>query len=404
GGNLVHQNLCTTAPSSDLLISVIVPAKDEEENIRFTLQALNHQVDTWGNSISKQCYEVIVLANNCTDATVTVARQFAREHPNLALHVAEAELPTDCGHIGYVRRQLMDEACYRLSSLGKPEGIIASTDGDTLVEPTWIYHMLRAFEQGADAVGGRILTPKHSGDDRLYHLQDVMYRYLQAHLESLIDPNPADPWPRHFQNFGPSLAVTCDMYERVGRLPVVPFLEDVRFYEALQCYDARIRHCPQVRVVTSTRTAGRVGFGFSKQLQEWAAMRRQRTLPQVPSGSEWIFRFRLQRQLRSAWQQGTFLGLEQIAQRSGAPVHHFYEVMLNATYFGGFLQQVMRSEKMTNFLKQQFPLVPINEAIAQLRGYLFKFNHWSLEMLTELPKGQADTAQFADDGGVVVDH
>ena len=220
---------------------MIVPAKDEAHNISATLAALYRQVDDRGILIDRRTYEILVFANNCTDATAAIARQFAAAHPDCQLHVAEQHLPAEQAHIGYVRRALMDEAYCRLQSLGRPRGIIASTDGDTIVGDTWIHHTRAAIEAGADVVGGRIVAQAQLAGRR-YHLQDVTYRYLQAQVESIIDDNPTDPWPRHFQNFGPSLAVTAQLYERAGRLPVLPALEDVRFYEALQRCDARIRH------------------------------------------------------------------------------------------------------------------------------------------------------------------
>ena len=396
----MHSDLYKTPPVNSLRISVIVPAKNEEANIWSTLQALYYQIDTQGQPINKQSYEVLVLANNCTDATAATARQFALAHPDMSIHVAEEFLPPEQANIGYVRRLLMDEAYHRLTTLGKHQGIIASTDGDTIVGSTWVYHTIQAIEQGADAVGGRIITPAHQSDYRLYYLQDVMCRHLQAQLESLIDPDPADPWPRHFQNFGPSLAVTCAMYDRAGRLPVVPYLEDVSFYEALRRHDARIRHCPKVQVVTSSRIEGRVTFGFSKQLEEWAAMKRNGRLFQVPCADAWKFRFQLQKQLRTAWQTGLYLNLEQIARQTGAPVHHFYNTMINASYFGGFLQHVMGSEEMKDFLKNRFPAAPISQAIAQLRSiikYYEKTSFTEKDHPIELPINLAGTALPVDD-------
>ena len=63
---------------------------------------------------------------------------------------------------------------------------------------------------------------------------DVGYRLLRSQLESLLDPDPADPWPRHYQMFGASLALTAEIYERVGGLPVLPSLEDVALYRTLK--------------------------------------------------------------------------------------------------------------------------------------------------------------------------
>ena len=382
-------------------MSVIVPAKNEENYITQTLQALYDQQDALEQPLDKACYEVIVLANNCTDATASVAQRFAVTHPDFALHVAERHFSADQANIGFVRRTLMDEAYCRFISRGRPHGIIASTDGDSVVGPTWVFHTLQAFAQGADAVGGRILTPAHRSDYRRYYLQDVMYRYLQAQLESLVDPNAADPWPRHFQNFGPSLAVTCAMYERAGRLPVVPYLEDVYFYEAMQRCDARIRHCPQVQVVTSPRAEGRVAFGFSQQLQEWAAMNRQGDPLEVPNGPMWLFRFQLQRQLREAWQSGTYRALSQVAQQTGAPVRQFFP-MMTTPYFGQFLFHVMRSPEMVDYLGQHFPLVPIAEAIRQLRTCVRTAEIDTPQMLSEPPISPADIAVLFDEAGAVM--
>ena len=331
--------------------------------------ALYHQVDSRGLPINKDWYEIIVFANNCTDATATIARHFAAEHPACVLHVIERQLPRHQAHIGYVRRVLMDEAHRRLSALNHLQGVIASTDGDTTVGPTWIYHTLKAIAQGANVVGGRIIAqPQPIG--RRYYLQDVMYRYLQAQVESIIDPTLSDPWPRHFQNFGPSLAVTAELYERAGRLPVLPALEDVRFYEALQRCDARIRHCPRVRVLTSARTQGRVDFGFSVQLQQWEQMWQEGTPLLVPGADYWIFRFTLQRRVRCAWQHQSF-GLWQFVARSLLlSPYELYDRMRRTSYFGDFWQGLMALPEVEALVAQRFVPVDIAVAIDDLRHYV----------------------------------
>ncbi len=331
-----------------------------------TLAALYRQTDAEGKLLNKRCYEVIVLANNCTDATAEVAKSFAREHPDGRLHVVSCRLPPPDAHIGYVRRLLMDEAYRRLMLRGRLRGVIASTDGDSTVNTTWVYHTLKAVRQGADVVGGRIrTTPQAIG--RRYYLQDVMYRYLQAQLESIIDPQPADPWPRHFQNFGPSLAVTCELYERAGRLPVLRSMEDVRFYEALQRCDARIRHCPHVEVLTSARTQGRVDFGFSVQLQQWEQMLRQGNPFNVPPADYWAFRFTLQSHLRQAWQRRSLLALRPVAQLFSLSPYFLFNRMENSRYFGAFWQWFAQLPEFDRLVAQRFAPVPISDAIAGLR-------------------------------------
>jgi hypothetical protein len=79
----------------------------------------------------------------------------------------------------------------RFHLLGRPKGIIASTDGDTFVEPTWLAGILQEIDAGADAVGGRIVADPserlllHPSAERTY-LRQVAYGFLLAELEHLI--------------------------------------------------------------------------------------------------------------------------------------------------------------------------------------------------------------------------
>ena len=121
----------------------------------------------------------------------------------------------------------MDEAARRLQALGRPRGVIATTDGDTAVRPDWVAMNLREIARGADAVGGRIFsTPQEVGaldaGARLYYRRDTAYRTLRAAYECVLSPDPSNGWPRHHHCFGASLAVTLETYLRAGGLPVVP--------------------------------------------------------------------------------------------------------------------------------------------------------------------------------------
>jgi len=74
----------------------------------------------------------------------------------------------------------MDAACARLLQVGRPEGIIACTDADTVVAPDWLAAQLRAVSEGAWAIGGRIeladdgslpdyVRRRHAEEGRLRH-------------------------------------------------------------------------------------------------------------------------------------------------------------------------------------------------------------------------------------------
>jgi hypothetical protein len=119
-----------------------------------------------------------------------------------------------------------------------------------------------------------------------------------ARLESLLDPDPADPWPRHLDHFGASLACTPEIYRLSGGLPCVTPLEDVAFVDAMRRCDARIRHSVRVRVQTSARFDGRAHIGFSGQLNEWQRDARRGQSQLVESCSWLEHRFRSMRGLR----------------------------------------------------------------------------------------------------------
>ncbi|RYE35969.1 MAG: glycosyltransferase, partial [Sphingobacteriaceae bacterium] len=128
------------APSENLKVCVIIPARDEAQNIQKTLDALRLQTDDYHTPLNPQSYEVLLLVNNCTDNTFEIGKSYQQQYPDFCLHLAKVQLPPQKANIGFVRRILMDEAYQRLCLNTDNEGIIASTDGDTQVDCCWIFH------------------------------------------------------------------------------------------------------------------------------------------------------------------------------------------------------------------------------------------------------------------------
>ncbi|UOQ97429.1 glycosyltransferase [Hymenobacter sp. 5317J-9] len=331
------------APAPELRACIIIPAKDEVANLPATLAALASQVDLQGRAFPQGSFEVIVLANNCTDKTAAVVRQQATRLPHLTLHVAELCLPAAKAHVGRARRLLMDEACNRLEHVRRPLGIIASTDADTCVAPTWLAAIQAEILAGADAVGGRILT-KMSGPAlqplRRIQAADAAYRQLCARLEHQIDPIPADPWPRHHQHFGASLALTARAYRQVGGLPEVRFLEDEALCQALRRHDLRLRHSPAVQVLTSARRQGRVEVGLSWQLREWLHMARQQREPRVDNPVQLARCWQLRRQLRAYWQGQLGADADALLTRLNLPEGALQQQVRRAATFGALWEWV----------------------------------------------------------------
>ncbi|MBF2063440.1 MAG: glycosyltransferase family 2 protein [Calothrix sp. C42_A2020_038] len=370
---LVHK-----APLRSCEVCVIVPVRNEAQTLVHTLSALAHQFDLQGQRLNPQRYEIVVLLNNCTDNSVDIARNFAQNHQDLELHLVEITLPPQEAYIGRVRQLLMDEAYFRLSSIGRKRGIIASTDGDSQVSPTWIAANLYEITHGADAVGGRIITSSAGRAEldpyaRACFLREVGYRYLIAELESYLDPDPVDPFPRHYQHYGASLAVTVEMYALAGGLPAVPTPEDVAFYNALVRANARFRHSPLVRVTTSARQTGRTNNGLASQLNQWTKMGRQNQAFLVESAQAIETRLRARQQLRKIWScvlNGSLLCPNQVAFISdtlGVDTEWLLQELMQAYTFGQLFEQVEQRMSHQGIWNARFGYVEIEEAIWNLR-------------------------------------
>lgn len=104
------------------LISVLVPARNEENNIRKCLKSLQNQ--DYPN------YEIIVLDDNSTDDTAEIVKQLASKDERIKLYYGES-LPDDWAGKPY--------ACYQLAQKAKGSWLLF-VDADTTAEP----HMLRS--------------------------------------------------------------------------------------------------------------------------------------------------------------------------------------------------------------------------------------------------------------------
>ena len=388
--------LVATAPLATCEVCVVVPVRDEAATLDDTLRALACQVDDKGRPLVHERYEIVLLANNCRDESAMVARRFAHAHRGLALHVVERTLPAEA-NVGHARRLLMDEAYRRLTVVGRPRGVIASTDGDTVVAPTWIAATLDEIARGADVVGGRIVVDNvgHMGMGmgaaydrgvRRYHLRDVAYRLLVAAYEARLDPDPHDPWPRHHQHFGASLAVTIETYQRAGGLPNVPMLEDMALIQVLRRLDARIRHSPSVQVVTSGRRDARARIGLATQLGEWAAMDRAGQPWLVESVSSLEQKLCARRALRQLWnvtQTGARpreRDVDALGNMLGLDRRWLSGVIARPTSYGVLIDAVERRQAEEGLWT--LDVVEITEAIADLRRRLGD-PHYPMGRITE---------------------
>lgn len=243
------------APGASLRASVVVPARDEEDLIGACLRALAGQ-----RGVAPEEYEVLLVLDRCTDGTEARAAAVAADHPGLRLYALEGP---GAGS-GTARRVGMEAACKRLLSIRGSDGLICSTDADTIVAPDWLASQLLAVESGAKAIGGRIyLADAGSLPPGVLRLHAEKGR--MRHEKLLTDPDRAGR-AEHWQFSGASLALTAETYREVGGLRPMESLEDEHLEEALRENGVPIERLLSVRVTTSPRLQGRASHGLSQDL------------------------------------------------------------------------------------------------------------------------------------------
>ena len=245
-------------PNPALRACVVVPARDEEALITSSLRALATQT-----RVESHEYEVLLVLDHCTDATEERVTEVVLANPRLRVHFLDGP---GLGS-GHARGVGMDAACDRLMGLGLPDGLIASTDADTVVAHDWLGAQLEAAERGARAIGGRI----ELDDGSLPHLvRWHAERGRRRHQKILADPETLGT-AEHWQFSGASLALTAATYVRVGGLEPRATLEDERLEHALREQNVPIDRLLSVRATTSSRLEGRASRGLAHDLANAAS-------------------------------------------------------------------------------------------------------------------------------------
>jgi len=288
---------------------VCIPARNEAAVLPALLHALAGQ-DVPGP------LRVLVAANNCTDGTAALARDFAGR---LMLQVAEVALPAERANAGVARGLAMDGGAAWLAEDGVPNGALLTTDADAVPPPHWVGANLRALAAGAEAVGGEIRLLEDPSDPLppwLTATRARVARYWAAvrALAHRLDPVPYDAPPRHGDHTGASLAVTLAAYRAAGGVPPIPTGEDNALVAAIERNGGRLRHAPEAWVRVSAREEGRAAGGMAEEMRRWRRFAEGVEPHLLPDVAHWDAAFRRRRALR----EGFGRDLARIAAATGA--------------------------------------------------------------------------------------
>src|SRR5579863_5050994 len=338
---------------------IAIPAQDEESYIANCLIALARQTCRYN-------YGVVLLLNNCTDQTLAVVRCLSPQLP-IPVLVVDTMLPVNLANAGIARGLAMETA----ARLAATDSILMTTDADGRAYPDWISANLAALDAGAEVVAGRaelnsedanrLPVRLHEDDEK-----ECAYDKLLDEIHAKLDPDPADPWPRHTEHSGASIAVTLSAYRKAGGLPAVPVGEDRAFIEALRRVDARIRHAPEVRVVVSGRIQGRAAGGMADTIRRRLVSSDETLDERLEPARMAAERARMRgyaRQLRSA-EKPSDRSIDLLSLRSMVPVGQIKELLGSARFGEAWFQLESRSpalRRLPVFLRD----LPTQRRVAQ---------------------------------------
>jgi cellulose synthase/poly-beta-1,6-N-acetylglucosamine synthase-like glycosyltransferase len=159
--------------AATISISVLIPARNEEQNIGVCLRSLA------GQSYPREFFEVIVIDDHSTDDTTAIVSSFAAHHPAPPPGSSAAQATSSAA-----LSSSLNLRCLRLADLPRPEGLIAhkkfaietgvaaaygelivTTDADCVFQPDWLSTMASFYlEKEAKFVAAPVriaVAPRH---------------------------------------------------------------------------------------------------------------------------------------------------------------------------------------------------------------------------------------------------
>jgi cellulose synthase/poly-beta-1,6-N-acetylglucosamine synthase-like glycosyltransferase len=229
-------------------VSVIVPARNEENNLPFLIESLKRQ--TYRN------FELILVLDRCTDNSGALARKHLSDAFFKFTIIEKNEFTGGTGN---------PKAEALIAGLAQAEGEIFSfTDADCSMKENWLEVMLNGFEPGISAVIGPVKGRNVKGLLKAYQYFEHNYRFSYAAASTFYNLVNG--------GFGNNMAVTRKAYLRCGGFEAVvkSYTEDAELLNNIKKKGDIVSAVKDSRA--SVYTELKSGFGdFFSQAGRWAA-------------------------------------------------------------------------------------------------------------------------------------
>ena len=247
-----HSPVETEDVPSSARIAICVPARNEAALLPRLLTGLAAQA---GN----EAFVLCLLLDGCTDESerVVTAHRAIVPYAIVTRHIPADAVP----NAGRARSAAM---ALGLETVGA-DGILLSTDADSVPAPDWVATNLAALDIADVAVG---LIVRSGGMPS--PVQDRIEAYYDglARLRRLLDPIPWESARPHHYTSAASLACSARTYAALGGFEPVSAGEDGRLVDAAHRLGLRVRRDGTIRVETSTRREGRALGGLAGHLRD----------------------------------------------------------------------------------------------------------------------------------------
>jgi len=176
-------------------VSVLVPAKDEEENIGECLTSLVKQ------DYPKDRYEIVAVNDRSTDNTYEIIKGFDEQYPNVICLNIETLPEGMVGKQNAVKQGL--EICN-----GE---LILNTDADCILPPSWISKLADSFDEQTGFVVGMVTTVDRGQRSSLFcKLQALDLVYLMNFAIGCIG------WSKPTSCIGNNIAYRKQVLDDIG--------------------------------------------------------------------------------------------------------------------------------------------------------------------------------------------
>lgn len=259
------------APQS-LGMAVMIPCLNEPE-IGRTLESL------WNCRQPESNCEVMVVVNDSEKSSPDV-KQFNAEtfgklldwkgqndRKNLVLHPIYAR-SVNAKHAGagMARKIGMDECVRRFNSVGKPDGVIVSTDSDCLFSPNYLQRIESAFR--ARSCFAATINFKHRIEEMTDGKQKLGIKLYEDYLHYYKRAVDFTGFPDSIYTIGSAFAVRAGAYVKQGGMNRRQAGEDFYFLNKLTRL-GKITEITDAFVYPSARVSDRVPFGTGAAMTKW---------------------------------------------------------------------------------------------------------------------------------------